>query len=48
LDLNADSTQIPAVTRAQLDRFTSELFKLAPRRLLPTQRDQPKLGTVGR
>jgi hypothetical protein len=37
LDLNADSTEIPEVTRAQLDCFTSELFKRVPRRLLPTQ-----------
>jgi hypothetical protein len=37
LDLNADSAEIPAVTRAQLDCFTSELFKLVPRRLLPPQ-----------
>jgi hypothetical protein len=36
-DLNADSTEIPAITRAQLDCFTSELFKRVPRRLLPTQ-----------
>jgi hypothetical protein len=35
LNLNADSNQIPAVTRVQLDRFTNKLFKLVPRRLLP-------------
>jgi hypothetical protein len=35
LNLNADSNQIPTVTRLQLDRFTNELFKLVPRRLLP-------------
>ena len=27
LELSADSEQVPAVSRAQLDRFTSELFK---------------------
>jgi Bifunctional DNA primase/polymerase, N-terminal len=37
LDLNADSAEIPAVTQAQLNRFTNELFKFVPRRLLPTQ-----------
>ena len=36
LNLNADSNQIPTVTRLQLDRFTNELFKLVPRRLPPT------------
>ena len=36
-DLNADGAEIPAITRAQLDCFTSELFKRVPRRLLPTQ-----------
>jgi hypothetical protein len=45
LDLNADSTQIPAVTRVQLDRFIVELFKLVPRRPLPTRKRQP--GTIG-
>jgi hypothetical protein len=38
LNLSADSNQIPAVTRVQLDRFTNKLFKLVPRRLLPTGR----------
>ena len=37
LDLSADSDTIPLVTRAQLDRFSAELFKVVPRRLLPTR-----------
>ena len=37
LDVRADSATIPLVTRAQLDRFASELFKFVPRRLLPTR-----------
>jgi Bifunctional DNA primase/polymerase, N-terminal len=36
LNLNADSNQIPTVTRLQLERFSNELFKLVPRQLLPT------------
>jgi hypothetical protein len=51
LDLNADSSQIPAVTRVQLDRFTNNLFKLVPRRLLPSQQGCPGgaggLQTIG-
>jgi hypothetical protein len=44
LTFDADSHQIPAVTRAQLDRFTNELFKLVPRRLLPTGQGQAGKG----
>jgi Bifunctional DNA primase/polymerase, N-terminal len=33
LDMSADSDTIPQVTRAQLDRFSAELFKVTPRRL---------------
>jgi hypothetical protein len=33
LDVSADSDTIPLVTRAQLDRFSAELFKVVPRRL---------------
>ena len=29
------------MTRAKLDRFTSELFKVVPRRLLPTRQGRP-------
>jgi hypothetical protein len=51
LNLSADSNQIPAVTRAQLDRFINELFKLVPRRLLPNRKGHPGGGggplTVG-
>ena len=41
LDVSADSDTIPLVTRAQLDRFTTELFKIVPRRLLPTKQGRP-------
>ena len=51
LNLNADSNQLPVVTRARLDRFTNELFKLVPRRLLPNRKSHPGGGagplTVG-
>ena len=33
LEVSADSDTIPLVTRAQLDRFSAELFKVVPRRL---------------
>jgi hypothetical protein len=45
LELNADSVEIPAVNHAQLDCFIKELFKLVPRRLLPTR--QGRLGGAG-
>ena len=41
LDVSADSDTIPLVTRAQLDRFSAELFKVVPRRLLPTRQGRP-------
>jgi hypothetical protein len=42
LSINANSHDIPAVTRAQIDRFTSELFKVVPRRaLVPTRQGRP-------
>ena len=41
LDVSADSDAIPLVTRAQLDRFSTELFKVVPRRLLPTRQGRP-------
>ena len=41
LTINTDSHAIPAVTRAQLERFTAELFKVVPRRLLPTKQGRP-------
>jgi hypothetical protein len=46
LELNVDSVEIPAVTQTQLDCFTNELFKLVPRRILPTL--QGRLGGAGR
>ncbi len=51
LDVSADSETIPVVTRARLDRFCSELFKIVPRRLLPTRQSRPTsaghLQTIG-
>ena len=50
LTINADSHVIPAVTRAKLDRFTAELFKVVPRRLSPTRQSRPGAGapqTIG-
>ena len=41
LDVSADSDTIPLVTQAQLDRFSTELFKVVPRRLLPTRQGRP-------
>jgi hypothetical protein len=37
LTLGADSRAIPVVKQAQIERFTTELFKFVPRRLLPTK-----------
>jgi hypothetical protein len=45
LDMSTDSDTIPRVTRAQLDRFSAELFKVVPRRLMPTR--QNRLGGTG-
>ncbi len=45
LDMSADSDAIPRVTRAQLDRFSTELFKVVPRRLMPVR--QNRLGGTG-
>jgi hypothetical protein len=41
LNLAADSTQIPPVTRAQLSHFIKDLFRLVPRRPLPARKEQP-------
>ena len=41
LTVSADSNAIPLVTRAKLECFTSELFKVVPRRLLPTKQGRP-------
>jgi hypothetical protein len=42
LTISADSDAIPAVKQAQIERFTTELFRVVPRRLLPTR--QSRLG----
>jgi hypothetical protein len=51
LDLSPDSNEIPLLTRVQLDRFSAELFKIVPRRLLPTRQSRPtstgRLQTIG-
>ena len=50
LTINADSHEIPAVTRVQIERFTHELFKVVPRRLAPTKQSRPGGGapqTIG-
>jgi hypothetical protein len=41
LTINADSHAIPALKQAQIERFTTELFKTVPRRLLPTRQNRP-------
>jgi hypothetical protein len=46
VDVSADSEAIPVVTRAQLDRFSAELFKNVPRRFLPTKQGR-QVGTGG-
>lgn len=46
VDVSADSDAIPVVTRAQLDRFSAELFKNVPRRFLPTKQGR-QVGTGG-
>jgi hypothetical protein len=51
LDVSADSNAIPLLTRAQLDRFSAELFKVVPRRIsLPRQGRPARTGgpqTIG-
>jgi hypothetical protein len=41
LAVSSDSDTIPLVTRAQLDRFSTALFKIVPRRLPPTRQCRP-------
>jgi hypothetical protein len=41
LEISADSDQVPVISRAQLYRFTSDLFKVVPRRLTPNQHGRP-------
>jgi hypothetical protein len=40
LTLDTDNHVIPVVTQAKLDRFIHELFKVVPRRLLPTKQSR--------
>jgi hypothetical protein len=44
LTIAADSHEIPAVKLTQIERFTSELFKVVPRRLLPTRQGRSGAG----
>jgi hypothetical protein len=46
LTVNADDHTIPAVKQAQIDRFTAELFKVVPRRLLSTRQGRSGNTTV--
>ncbi len=49
LELSPDSEQVPVISRAQLDRFTSDLFKVVPRRLMPNRHGRPnRLSTLRR
>jgi hypothetical protein len=41
LTIDTNSRAIPSVTLAQIDRFTSEVFKVVPRRLVPTRQGRP-------
>jgi hypothetical protein len=41
LELSPDSEQVPVISRMQLDRFTSDLFKVVPRRLMPNLHGNP-------
>jgi hypothetical protein len=45
LDVSANSDAIPLVTRARLDRFSTELFKIVPRRVIATRQGKP--GSTG-
>jgi hypothetical protein len=45
LTIGANHHNIPAVKRAQLERFTAELFKTVPRRLLPTKQSRNGAGS---
>ena len=44
LTINADSSLIPAVKQAQIDRFATELFKVVPRRLAPIRQGRGGAG----
>jgi hypothetical protein len=45
LTIATDRPAIPAVKQAQVERFTTELFRVVPRRLLPTRQGPPGAGT---
>ena len=45
LTIATDNHAIPAVKQAQIERFTSELFKVVPRRLAPIRQGRPGAGT---
>jgi len=48
LTISADSDAIPLVTPSQLNHFSTELFKVVPRRLLPTrQGGRSSAQTIG-
>ena len=48
LDVIADSDTIPSLTLVQLNHFATELFKVVPRRLLPTRQNRPgRPQTIG-
>ena len=48
LDVSADSDTIPSLTLVQLNHFATELFKVVPRRLLPTRQNRPgRPQTIG-
>jgi hypothetical protein len=44
LTINTNDNAIPLVTQSRLDRFASELFKVVPRRLLPTRQSRSGAG----
>lgn len=44
LTTNTNSHAIPAVKQAQIEHFITELFKIVPRRLLPTRQHRPGGG----
>jgi hypothetical protein len=41
LELDADSAEIPTVSKVRLDAFSDQLFKVVPRRILPTRQIHP-------
>ena len=50
LSLNIDSHTIPAITQASVDHFSARLFKIVPRRLVPTKQVRRRSGdpsTIG-